>query len=192
MNNIKNESVYESYKDNLLQYPLLKLLFNNSVYSIIVINIIVIYIVLSYKFSNTIILYFFLYQIYSIVILSLLKSYKENTLLLLLIIIIFIFFFTFILYIIYIFTKKSKIITIKNITPYQYNSKKAKIFSLTNQYTIYDENNVSYHLEYLYLPTLIGIQKINPLIISSLKNNDKVRITYYGFLDNDILNIEKI
>lgn len=192
MNNSKNESVYGLYKDNLLQYPLLKLLLNNSVYSIIVINIIVICIVLSYKFSNTIILYFFLYQIYSIIILSPLKSYKENTLLLLLTIIIFIFFFTFILYIIYIFTKKSKIITIKNITPYQYYSRKGIKFSLTNKYTIYDENNVNYHLEYLYLPTIIGIQKINPSIISSLKNNDKVRITYYGFLDNYILNIEKI
>ncbi len=192
MNNSKNESFYGLYKENLLQYPLLKLLLNNSVYSIILINIIVICIVLSYKFSNTIILYFFLYQIYSIAILYVLKSYKENTLLLLLIIIIFICFFTFILYIIYIFTKKSKIIIIKNITPYKYNSRKAKIFSLTNQYTIYDENNISYHLEYLYLPTLIRIQKINPSIISSLKNNDKVRVTYYGFLDNDILNIEKI
>lgn len=192
MNNSKNESFYGLYKDNLLQYPLLKLLLNNSVYSIILINIIVICIVLSYKFSNTIILYFFLYQIYSILILFSLKSYKENTLLLLLTIIIFIFFFAFILYIIYIFTKKSKIITIKNITPYQYNSRKAKKISLTNQYTIYDENNVNYHIEYLYLPTIIGIQKINPSIISSLKNNDKVRVTYYGFLDNDILNIEKI
>ncbi len=193
MNNTQNKSIYISLKKNtnLLNIPFIKFIFDNSLYSIIFLNIIFIYIILFYDFNYKIILFFLLYQLYALFVFSIIPTYKENLLLLIFIYIFLLLIFCIILYIIYLFTHQSKIIIIKNIKINK-PPRKATLVTLNKSYQIYDENNKSYTLEKLYLPTLLGLQKNDLSIISSLKNGDKIKITYYGFLWNDILNIVKI
>jgi hypothetical protein len=86
-------------------------------------------------------------------------------------------------------TKREAIITIKEKKDTYISSSR---YTASNNYMIIDTNNNYYVYDYAYLLQAIGLQKKRYADSFDLKNNDKIKITYYGIFQKYLLDFEKI
>jgi hypothetical protein len=87
------------------------------------------------------------------------------------------------------FTKKSKMITIqfKNSTNYS-----GRYRSPTMNYVLVDEMGDNYTYDYNGLLQILKLQKTRYNEYLTLKEGDRVKVTYYGIFTKSILDIEKV
>ncbi len=92
-------------------------------------------------------------------------------------------------------TKKSKIITIKKITPFYSINRKRISSAIRPSYVIQDENGDYYMYKYSGITQWIGGYKtLDYQKIAALKSGDRVEVIYYGFgmITHSLLDVNRI
>lgn len=89
------------------------------------------------------------------------------------------------------FTKKSKMITIKEVIPlHRINIGRRSIpIAIRPSYVIRDDEDNRYL--YKYRSRLVGIQTADPAKIAALKPGDRIQLTYYGLITPSVIDIDQ-
>ncbi len=91
--------------------------------------------------------------------------------------------------ILFYFTKKSKMITVKEVIPTHriQMGRRSITIAIRPSYVIGDNEGNRYI--YKYRSQLVGIQKMDPSKIAALKPGDRIQITYYGLITPSIVEV---